>query len=254
MMFFLRKVIRDSQTAIIKIGERVWKLPLSFSACKEMLREKKKLPEVGRDEHFSKFLVKGFFCGGVILSNPYLKPATKEDIGIIKKYFSDAFKFSLDWDREKLMHVIEDKFFLKFIFESIPNDTRYWLQYLDENSISKSSSHGDFHLNNILLEDNRLFFIDWIRYNNFSSRYFDLIDFYIFYNKNEVESWTDFWMDKFKKNRGEIFGIKIERKYFPAYAIWKVSVELKTLYLRGKLSEQKRNKYIIFLNKLRETI
>jgi len=248
--------MRDSQTAIIKLRKTVLKVPLSFSACKEILREKKNLPDVKKDSHFSNFLIDGYFLGGIILCNPCLRPAGRdnEDMSLIKEYFKFSFRNSKDWKLESLEKVIEHKYFLDLVSESIPNDKIFWSQYLGEQRIPESSSHGDLHLDNILVKEEKLFFIDWIRYRKFSSRYFDLIDFFIFFNKKSFQSWMDFWLEEFVAVKREIFGVNIEKKYFSAYAIWKVSEELKILNLRGKLSKQKRKKYVSFLVKIRQMI
>ncbi|MFA4941247.1 MAG: hypothetical protein WC582_01440 [Patescibacteria group bacterium] len=248
--------MRDSQTAIIRLKRKVLKIPLSFSACKEIIREKKNFPEVLRDSHFSKFFLKGCFLGGIILCNPYLRPAKREsgDIDLIKKYFKMSFRDFRDWEIKKIKEIIEYKYFLDFVFENIAEDQSFWSDYLLRIGIPCSSSHGDFHLDNILLKDNNLFFIDWIRYRKFSSRLFDLIDFYIFYNKNSSQSWMDFWFEEFRLDREIIYDIEIEKNYFLAYAVWKVSEELKTLVLRGKLSKQKRKKYINFLKEIKNNL
>lgn len=255
-MFLGKKIIRDSKVIILKAKKRVFKIPLSLFACKEILREKKNLTDVKEDNHFSNFLLDGYFLGGIMLCNPYLRPAERdtEDMSLIKEYFKFSFRNSQDWKLESLEKVIEHKYFSNLVSEGILEDKIFWSEYLAEKMIPGSSSHGDFHLDNILVEEEKLFFIDWIRYSGHSSRYFDLIDFYIFYNKKDRQPWMDFWLEEFAKDRGELFGIKVRKEYFSAYAIWKVSEELKTLNLRNNLNEQKSKKYVNFLIKIRGII
>lgn len=253
-MFLGKKIIRDSKVIILKVKKKVFKIPLSVFACKEILREKNILSKVKDDEHFSVRLLKSDFLFGFILRNPYLRPAVKnsDDMELIRKYFKSSFANVYNWPPEALKKIVDYGYFLKLISENIPGDYNFWSQYLEKEKILQSSSHGDFHLDNILVEEEKIFFIDWIRYNRSSSRYFDLIDFYIFYNKKDYQPWMDFWLAEFNKDRKELFGIKIKREYFLAYAIWKVSEELKTLNLRNDLNKQKCKKYVNFLTKIRE--
>lgn len=254
-MFLGKKIIRDSKVAILKIRERVLKIPLSTFACREILREKNIFPEIKKDVHFSRYLLESNFLLGFILCNPYLRPAEKSsnDARLLKEYFKFSFANVYSWPLEVLKKVVDCRYFLKFILEKIPEDYNFWLQYLEQEKISQSSSHGDFHLDNVLVGEGRLFFIDWIRYGRSSSRYFDLVDFYIFYNKDYLQPWMDFWLEEFNKGREDLFGVKIKREYFLAYAVWKISEELKTLNLRHNLNKQKSKKYVNFLIKLRRS-
>lgn len=242
-------LIRDTKFSVFKIGKYAVKLPFSLAAWQEAKIEHINVEKAKKDLFFCSYIpcYKYFFAIKII---PYLKlfnsHANKEKL--IKKYFAAAFKNFSDWEEKRLQDLIGHKYFFRFIDEYIPADHNFWVDYLNNSKIKKSSSHGDFYADNILLKGDKLFFIDWIRYRLISSRYFDLIDFYVFSKKDDDKSWMDVWQENFGLNN--IFGIEVNNNYWAAYGIWKTAEELKTIYLRNGLYEHKRKKYIKFINNL----
>lgn len=249
------KFIRDSKFFILKVGNYVFKVPVSFSALREMANEAKIIKEVKKDLFFSKYLPEyNFFF--VVQIIPYMSRMlfSKDDQKLINTFFKTSFCDVDEWHQWELYSVVESDFFLKFIKEYVSDDYFFWFNYLKKVKIPKSSSHGDFHSENILTSGEKLFFIDWIRYEKFSSRFFDLFDYYIFSKRKDKESWVDVWLRSFNQGINEIFGVKIDNSYWFAYSLWKISVEIKTLYERKALNKYKCKKYILFLSKLKDQI
>lgn len=244
--------IRDTKFSILKIGKYVIKIPCSFAALREAKVETENTQKARKDLFFSLFLPRHKYFFG-IKATPYLNlfidaPNWRN---LIEDYFSAAFKDSELWEKKELKKLIDLKYFFKFIKDYIPDSHDWWNDYLEKTNVVSSSSHGDFHADNILVKNNKLFFIDWIRYRKISSRYFDLIDFYIFYKKKEKESWMEIWQNKVDLRN--IFGISIDKNNWKSYGIYKTAEELKTIYLRGDL-KYKRKKYINFINNLKNKL
>ncbi|MCD4705355.1 hypothetical protein K8R66_04755 [bacterium] len=244
-------IIRPSGFSILKFTNYAIKMPWSISAIQEIKMEKKNLQIVQGDKHFSKYTIKYkiFFLVQIM---PYLNKASKDTK--IELYFKQAFQDEQKWKLKILKNTINHIYFLNFIKKYFKNYLNFWKKYLNTQFIKSSSCHGDFHSENVLVKDKKLFFIDWTRYNSSASRYFDLIDYYIFLKKSTEESWMDFWIKLFLSKINSLFDIEINRKYLLAYAIWKTTEELKTLYLRKDLSKYKIKKYIKFIKILRKSI
>lgn len=244
--------IRETKFSVLIIGKYVLKVPFSLFALRELRMEAKNIIKAKKDPFFSFFVPqsKYFF---IVKVAPYLDLLINNLCRerLIGEYFKFAFKDSSGWEKKSLKETIDSEYFLKFIKDYLPESYNWWKNHLEYLKVASSSAHGDFHLDNIAVKDNKLFFIDWIRYRSLSSRYFDLLDFYIFSKKKEKESWMEVWRKEACSQ--EVFGVNIDRDNWMAYGIWKTAEELKTIYLRKDL-KYKRKKYINFINKLKEVV
>ena len=244
------KLLRDSGALVFGQGGRMFKIPIMPAVFTEMKLEKDNFFQVKKDIFFSNYLIDVKFIGFIQIT-PRLTELEKNDgeAEIIRKYFYSAFAGRDDWPRETLLNLIPGDYFFRFLSEEKKGEeVDHWKDFFNGIFLPKSSCHGDFHAENVLLKDKKLYFIDWTRYEASSSRYFDLIDFFIFSQKEQGEGWMSFWKKALNTNPGELYGIEIIKDYLIAYAFWKISQELKTLYQRKKLSRQKGKKYLVFLD------
>ena len=62
------KISRPSRNLIFPIGKFFFKIPTSITAYKENVVEKNKIELIKSDDHFSKYLPKFNFMGGIIIS------------------------------------------------------------------------------------------------------------------------------------------------------------------------------------------
>lgn len=248
------KIIREPGLSLMSVGESVIKIPWRSAARKEMTEEKSILKEVSQDAFFAAHILPSRYIWFVQVL-PRLTPATEypEIDLLIRKYFKLAFENSSVWTTNKIINLFDAAYFTRFITEFSQENADFWNKYLSDTSLPQSSTHGDFHLGNILIKNNQLFFVDWIRYRKISSRYFDLVDFYIFQERNENEGWMDVW-NKVSQNTSEIMDIKINPAILHSYAIWKTAAEIKTLYQRNALTKYKIKKYLGFLDQVKNYI
>jgi len=241
---------RDTKVFILKIGRWVVKIPLSAGAIKEIAQERLLLNQVKKDHYFSEYVLEyKYFLGLPIISYlPVFKIDKNE--GLIKGYFKKYFQNVDDCAWKELKLLIDAKNFLNFIFANIRDDYKFWEIFLNKYKFPQSSAHGDFNQDNILVEDNKLYFIDWSRFSSSRAKHFDLIDFYIFSKRRDKESWIETWKRELNKGTINIFSIKVDETHFISYAVWKIADELKILILRNSLNQFKCKKYISFINNL----
>lgn len=249
-MFLKNKIIRDTKIFILKIGKRIIKFPLSIGAIKEIRRERLLLNQIKRDNHFSSYVLGYKYFLGLPIMRCLPVFEINKNKKLIKKYFKKYFQGGDNCPLKELKSLINLDIFLNFIFENAHCDYEFWEIFLNKHKLPQSSAHGDFNQDNILVEGGKLYFIDWSRFNLFRSKYFDLIDFYIFSKKQDKESWMKTWERELNKGTKNIFGIEVEKIHFIAYAVWKVADELKILILRNSLNQLKNKKYIKFINNL----
>lgn len=240
---------RPSGNIIIETRNFFIKFPLRYWALKENLKEISNTREVNTDEHFSNYLPIYKSIWFVVIT-PKLIPIS--DIKIIEKYFKESFTEASIWIKKPFSEIIKTDNLYLFSQEI---GIESWLKTIIKNlTIPVSSIHGDTHIENILLDNNRLIkLIDWTRYNKYASRYFDLIDFEVFYKKNEKEMWFLSWSNLYK-NCNSIFSIPVSSEYFISYVLWKINEELTTLVLRKKLGQEKKLKYKKLLFTLKDLI
>lgn len=245
------KTIRNNGVAILRIKNSVFKMPFNFGSIKEMTREKKSIKQVKSDIFFSKYLPKyRFFL--IIQILPYLSLfCSSENNDCIKEYFKKAFQDSLKWEKVKLEYVIKPSF-LEFVKKYAPNDFNFFCGFLNEKEILLSSAHGDFHKENILFIGDELRFIDWSRYSDRSSRYFDFCDYCIFSNKKAGASWIETWKEMLLSKKIEMLEISISKEYLLYYGIWKASNDLEVLRLRNRFDNFKIKKYLNFIKIFKE--
>ena len=239
---------RDTKTFVFKIKNKIIKAPISFGAYKEMQREKLVVKRAENDPHFFQYILKyKYFLGTSI--TPYSRPFNnKTDEELIEKYFKKLFADKKKWINKKLKYLLRAEVFLNFIKKNVSEDYDFWKKFLNYSQMPQSSIHGDFHQDNILVRDNQLYFIDWSRFKNKASRYFDLIDYCL---QSDSKSWMALWLDQ--ANRGfdkKIYGIEVSAKQWLAYAVWKTADEIFILKLRSKFSQHKKEKYLNFVKKL----
>lgn len=248
------KIIRNSKVIVLKIGKYVFKIPLLRFAREEMREERFVLQKVKSDIHFSKYLFNyKYFFGVQFSSYAIFLPEFKGKDNLINCYFNLSFKDCNKWKEVELKQIIESDYFLNFVKRYFIADYELWNLFINIIKMPLSSAHGDFYPANILVsEHGKLFFIDWMRYNNCSSRYFDLFDYYIFSGKEKYApiSWIKFWKNKYESGINNLFGVNIKQYYFLSYGIWKMSKEIKTLENRKKMTEQKIKKYSSFIKYL----
>ncbi|MDP3741148.1 MAG: hypothetical protein Q8R08_02355 [bacterium] len=254
MNFFGNKLIRDTGFMVWGIGGLVIKNPVSISAFHEIREEQKKILLAREDAHFAKFETKNnfFYCVSIM---PYLSSipeSSKSDQ--LRQYFAQAFAGNENWPEtafDKLSGMEKFTEFIELHFNPLLDK---WKKHLMDIRLPMSSSHGDFFMDNILLEQGQLKFIDWWQFEKISCRYFDLINFQVFESKKPGESWMAVWLRNSKNPPQRIFEIKIPDQTYLAYSVWKIARELKMLSLKGPLSQQKLQKYSKFIDYLNSMI
>lgn len=248
------KIKRGTGVCVLKIKDRVFKIPLSLGAIRELELEREKIIEVKKDKYLEKYLLdyKYYFF---IQSMPYLEliSENKNRNQVINDYFGDIFSRVSQCEKINLKN-LANKCYLEFVSKHFSDDYRFWDQYLTGIMLPLSSSHGDFSLDNILVKGQKLYFIDWSRYNRHSSIYFDLLNYFIFSNKDKNISWIKVWQKEMNADKKEILGITINKEHLMAYGIWKAAEELNILKLRNKLDQYKINKYINFIKIAKQLI
>ncbi len=255
MKIISQNIIGENRCLVISTGKTVWKFPVSSTTWQEAGFEKRNVAAARKDLHFSLYLPLYKFLFNASRT-PLLKELAShpEKEHLMKEYFQKAFASFHSWPRVLLKQLGDLHFFEDFVKTYAKEDWEFWSKILDKLSISQSSSHGDFHMDHIFFETERLYFIDWVLYEASSSRYFDLINFWIFSEKIDKESWIEVWKRNSVNPPRELFGIAISPTDYLAYAIWKVAVEVKLLSLRKRLDERKQKKYSVFVNDLGKVI
>ncbi len=252
MKILSQNIIRENRCLVISIGKTVWKFPVSSVTWREAGLEKRNIAAVKKDSHFSSYLPSYKFLFNASRT-PLLKELAShpEKEHLMKEYFRKAFVSFHSWPRVSLKLLSDLHYFEDFVKMHAKEDWEFWSKILDKLSMSQSSSHGDFHMDHIFFEAERLYFIDWVLYEAISSRYFDLINFWIFSEKIGKESWIEVWKRNSATPPRELFGIAISPTDYLAYAIWKVTAEVKLLSLRKRFDEHKQRKYKDFNNYLK---
>jgi len=242
--------IRPSGNIILSSKKQYFKIPWRLHSYQENLLEKKNILLAEKDPHFSKYLPvwKNF---GPILKIERLYKIRKENLlSLVTSYFKESFKEKKDW---QLKELISFKSLELFISDSQNQKSVKIVEICSKINLPTSSIHGDFHPENIMIDkEEKLKFIDWTRYNSSSSRFFDLIDYSVFSQKDSEEMWFDRWQKLYKIQPAKLFEIDIKKEYLTAYALWKISEELRTLYSRKMLNKYKVKKYQKFLDIITE--
>ena len=248
MQVLSQQIIHQNRCLVLSLAGTVWKIPISPLTWAEAGLEKNIIGEVTKDAHFSKYLPSYKFLLN-IATTAYMKNLAK--IGRqeyeMNNYFKQAFFQNSQWPISTLYSLPDIRHFEDFVKGYLPDQLQFWKEILEKLAVRKSSSHGDFHMEHIMVDSERLYFIDWVLYSVNSSRYFDLINFWIFSQKTAGEPWMEIWKKYVAEPPVEIHGIQISAPNFQAYAIWKVAVEVKLLKMRNRLNEQKQRKYLNFI-------
>jgi hypothetical protein len=244
---------RNTKVFIVKTKSKVIKIPYAFNSWKEIQKERAVIGDVKKDSFFSSYLLEYKYIFGCPITARF-SPIKEIKSGLIEKYFQKAFADSEKWETKPLRCLLDSDFFLDFISKHIPNVHSRLAKFLNDVGMPQSSAHNDFHQKNILVKSGKLYFVDWSRYKQNSSRYFDLLDFYVYAKGEKYEPWIEAWSREYNQIPDAIFGVKISKEYFLAYAVWRVSEELKKFALENALDKYKQKKYIRFINALAEKI
>ena len=251
MKILSQKLIRDNRCLVVSTGKTVWKLPLFITGWREADLERRMITAVRQDPHFASYLPSYKFVS-YISRTPYMASVLvhpqKEQL--MKTYFKKAFAGSAEWPAVPLRVLPDLASFTDFLRKQTNENMEFWNETLDSLLVPRSSAHGDFHLDHVFLDGDHIRFIDWTLYNSDSSRYFDLINYWIFSQKMGKESWMEIWKKHSASPPAEIFSVPISQDEYKAYAIWKVAVEVKLLNLRNRLDERKQKKYASFISHL----
>jgi len=240
---------RWMEAIILRLDGLVFKIPRTFGACHESWREKRLVEEAKRDDFFNKFIPKYRFLGPIIITD-FMENVEKED-KLLDEFFVKAFVNQDSWPLAPLSELIENETFLSFV-NKYCDHKNYWENVLRNVKIGRSSIHGDFYIKNVLKAGTKLFLIDWTNYRASSSRYFDLIDFFII---SDNVSWTTEIFNIFDNQRvKKIIGRDISKEIFIGYCIWKTTKELRELDSYKRLKLDKIRKYQNFLTMLKNFI
>jgi thiamine kinase-like enzyme len=229
------KITRRIESLIIRVNNIVIKIPLVIGSIREIQREKKQINLACNDDHFSKYLPKYKFLYCLSISSYYSPLKSQEVDSLIKNYFKIAFQENEKWIKKELSRLIEYELFLSFIKKHIGN-YNYFVDLIKGLMVPSSSSHGDFHKENILFDGKKLVFIDWSNYSQNSSRFFDLMDYYIVANSRQ--RWFEGYKTFITRKNFNIFGIIITKDISVSYCIWKISKELRELKTYNKINEE----------------
>ena len=235
------------QSLLITTPQRVIKIPYTPGAFREALRERRKIKEVKNDPFFRHFLPHYIFVGPIssTISLPLFSAST--DTLLIDAFFNNAFYDCTSWKLTPLDRLV-DPIFFEFMRKNNINDTM-WLKFTSTNFIPESSAHGDLHAKNILIEDGQVRLIDWSNYSVRSSRYFDLINFYV---TQPERSWIHL-LERLYNTPTMIpsfgqFGVTLS--LLTAFAIWRTGKELRELIAFHNMDSRAIYKYTVFLRSL----
>jgi len=251
MFNVIQKKIRQNNTIIFRFKNNFIKCPFCFGSLREMIIEKNKINFVRKDIHFSRHLLDYRYIFLYCSITPEMSPLdVSHDSFLIKLYFENAFLRKDEWQLRKVADLIEWKFLANFIKQHELDNDNLIRKFVENIKMPQSSSHGDFYQDNILVKNNQLFFIDWSRYCKVSSRYFDLIDYYLYSKKyTPNEGWMDVWNREFKIARESIFGIPMTYNIYLSYGLWKTAMEISVLYRFKRLNKNKCKKYLNYIKK-----
>lgn len=244
---------RNTKIFIIKTKSKVIKIPYAFNSWKEIQKERAVIKDVQKDSFFLPYLLEYKY----IFSCPItarLSPIKEVNNGLIKKYFQKALSDSERWEKKHLRYLLDSDFFLDFVSKYIPDSYDCLAKFIDAVQIPRSSAHSDFHQKNILVKGDRLYFVDWSRYKQNSSRYFDLLDFYVYSRGEKYEPWMHVWEREYNQIPDAVLGIKLPKEYFLAYGIWRAAEELKKFTNENAMNKYRHEKYIRFFNILADKI
>ena len=237
-------IVRGTGVSIVRYNDNVLKIPFSSRAFSEIYSERHILKNIEMDLHFCPYLPEYRYYGPLLITD-FMRDVVADDMSLIEKYFSSAFYDVDSWKKEPLSRII--KWDVLSNFMQLTNvDQRKCHDFIHNNDIKSSSVHGDFCKKNILINNESLFFIDWSRYKLRSSRFFDVISFYI-EEKRNGSKWTDKLIQILESsNLNSIYSIEIPVKYFLYYGLWRLCDEL--VYVNLNLN--KRRKYVKFITEL----
>jgi hypothetical protein len=244
---------RNTKVFMIKTKNKVIKIPYALNSWKEIRKERAIIKEVQKDISFSSHLIEYKYIFGCPIT-ARLSPIKEVDNGLVKKYFQKAFSDSERWEKKPLRYLLDLDFFLDFVPKYIPDSYNRLVKFLDSIQIPRSSAHSDFHQKNILVKNGKLYFVDWSRYKQNSSKYFDLLDFYIYQKGKKYEPWMQVWSREYNQIPDAIFGVKISKEYFLAYGVWRTVEELKKFVVENGMDKYKRKKYAVFITILAEKV
>ncbi len=251
MKILSQKMIRDNRCLVVSTGKTVWKVPLFFTGWREAELEKNMIVAAEKDQHFVSYLPSYTYVSHIsktpIMTTVAAHPQKQH---LMKEYFEKAFARSAEWQHVSLRALADLAYFIGFLSQHTSENMEFWDELLGMLTVPGSSAHGDFNLDHVFLDGDRLRFIDWTLYSRDSSRYFDLINYWIFSQKIGNESWMEIWKKHSANPPAEIFGVPISQDEYKAYAIWKVAIEVKLLSLRSRLDKLKQRKYQNFINHL----
>ncbi|TSC92208.1 MAG: hypothetical protein CEN91_532, partial [Candidatus Berkelbacteria bacterium Licking1014_85] len=179
---------RNTKVFIIKTKNKVIKIPYTPKSWKENQQEMAVIKEVQEDPHFFSYLLEYKYIFGCPITRRFSPiKESRENKRLVRKYFQKAFQDAGAWGKKPLRYLLDADFFLDFILKSVPASQYCLARFIDTNRVPQSSAHSDFHQKNILAEGDKLYFIDWSRYKRNSSRYFDLLDFYVYLKGKKYE-------------------------------------------------------------------
>lgn len=243
---------RPSGNIIVGVGNWYVKIPRRIRALGENRTEIKNLRLALKDFHFSSHVPRHKAFGPMIAIERLSSFSIKDQSSIMDIYWKKSFRDIGTWPPCFLENIIESRTLKQFTNSLDDINLQDWIHLKCKTVIMpKSSSHGDFHPENILVDiDKRLKFIDWTRYSIESSRYFDVVNYLIFSQKRGETLWFDYWNELYARYPGKFYNLEIAKAYFLGYALWKISKELQTLYERRTLDKYKIKKYRVMLKKL----
>jgi hypothetical protein len=226
---------------VSRVFNWVYKIPFSLGAFHELGREKQNLGLAQKDEFFSQHVPVYKVVGGV-LKVKYMDHinTSPRHLALINKYFSQAFKDYHLWQNIPIEELIDSELLSRTLDAEVFSTFASILTLI---SVPLSSAHGDFHSGNIFVNDGSIYIIDWPNYNKKSSRYFDLIQYYIMVNGYLT------WFEGIKALLNdkdqvlELNGVKVSKQIIFAYGVWQLASDIELIISYGWVTEKKRMKY-----------
>lgn len=209
---------------ILAIAKKfVIKLPVTINSCQNLLKNKHNIIKAKKDRHFHKYIPSSFHFFFIEFTQKYEESNLNRKSLFIKKY-KKKFIYLKNKNKNKKIEIIKCEFYQNFLalYKNKNIKKKIILKFFNK-SIVLSACHGDFYYKNILKSEHKYVFIDWDKYEQNASIYFDFINYDIFSKELYSGNWYKVWKRNYKE-----FQKNYPKIYLDLYVIWKISSESQT--------------------------
>jgi hypothetical protein len=243
-----------SQCIIFNSLDSVYKVAYTIGSVRQLRHEYICNQAAQLDKYWSKYVVSLFYPITGVLGSKLQKQKASLNDEALKEFLESRYRWILDQPRVCFYDAVDCQELRKVAFQDISLSLIERIEkFIRSFPVEVGSIHGDFHVENIFINDQKIFLIDW---GNYHTKFWGKYDLYHLLFCDYVEKNNTSWVDNiagfynYQLENSSLMKFKVPKEDMICYTLSRCELEILQDIRLNRLKDSRIKKYKLAIEKL----